>query len=167
MAPDTSTLTEPATGTSNADSVSNTTPAPAPAGAADTSRIDEAIAATHAVDPDGKSDDIDPDSLEGRLRLVLPGHTYFETGAVLPGPIRSLLEKLGASDDQVVKMGAPTAVRAVFSEPRGLWQLGVGTCHSGEHGYQVVVDGPGTDITREVRTVDDVIDLIRVLGAVK
>lgn len=132
-----------------------------------TSQIDEAIANTHVTDGPSNNGDVDPNSLEGQLKLALPGHTFFRTSAAIPDGLKGILEKLGASDDQVVTMGGPQLLQAMFTEPDGYWLLKIGSCHDGSHGYRVSVDGPGTDVQRECDSVDAVLNLLRILGAIK
>ncbi len=122
--------------------------------------IDKALADLHVVPPAGKevTDDVDPTSLEGRLRLALPGHTYFRISRAVPETLIRILETIGAETDSF--MAAPTSVKALFSEPAGVWKIEVQACHQGDHGYRVQVDGPATNITRDTPTIDGVITLI-------
>lgn len=156
MAPDTAVATESQTATGPSADTEDIT-----------SQIDEAIANTHVGDGPSNTGDVDPNSLEGRLRLALPGHTFFRKAAEIPGGLRNLLEKMGASDDQVVDMGGPQLLQAMYTEPDGYWLLKITSCHDGSHGYQVSVDGPGTDVQRECDSVDAVLNLLRILGAIK
>lgn len=114
-------------------------------------------------------DDIDPQSIEARLRLRLPGHTYFRTEAAVPEPIRQLLGSTGSAQllaqigDRVVKI--PTRTVATWSTPEGLWSVGVEECHS-DGGYHLAVNGPDTDITRDQLSADQVMELLERLGVI-
>lgn len=132
-------------------------------------KIDEAIAGTHVSDDDERagSGDVDPESLEGQLRLALPGHTYFRTGSAFPAAVKDLLAKFGATEEQLAESGGPVAIQALYTEPTGYWMIHIASCHKGSHGYQVSVDGPSTEIARQVESVSDVLSLLRVLGAIK
>jgi hypothetical protein len=130
-----------------------------PADARDISRIDEALKDLHVPRRAGTNEDVDAESLEGRLRLALPGHTHFSVGYVVPAGLQRVLEAIGADPVQIPN--APTAIEAKFSEPTGLWTIEVQTCHDGHHGYAVEVCGPNTKILRSVQTINAVLELIQ------
>lgn len=110
--------------------------------------------------------DVEPDSLEARLRLLLPGHTYFQRDEQdVPPIISQLADRLGARIAGSVSAGVSTVVKAVWSTPTGVWMV-KGHTH-GEHAtYHFMVDGPDTEVARDGLTVDQVVDLMQAVGAI-
>ncbi len=157
--------TEPTTEPTTAD--------PAAAATADqmAAKIDEALADTHLTANDSHSgdssdsSDVDPESLEAQLKLALPAYTYFQRHTALPKAVQALAQHLGASAEDLA--GAPEVIKAVYTVPEGVWMIEIGVCHGGEHGYKLVIDGPDTDLTREPKTVTELLDILRFVGAAK
>ncbi len=131
-----------------------------------TDRIAE-LTDTHDDDAGNGNGDPDPNSLEGRLRLQLPGHTYWQTRKLIPGPLAQLLERIGADVEDIVG-DAPQACTAMWSTPTRVWSVAF---HPGEADgrYDVGVKTFGGDdpvnVVRRDATADVVFDLLRTVGA--
>lgn len=98
--------------------------------------------------------DIDPDGLEAQLRQHLPSHTFFDTSSHL---LRS------AEGNHAV-----TLHRAMWSTPAGMWSVVFHPCPDAGHGdlYNLRVLGPGTDVGREHRTVEQALHTLRSLDVI-
>jgi hypothetical protein len=117
------------------------------------------------VTADTEPADIDPDSIEARLRLVLPGHTFFTKESALPEPIQQLLKSVGG--ELVGGQEIPDVLGVIWSTPTGMWRVKTRECphHSGS--YRVNIDGPDTELERGDLSIDQVLDLLGAVGAIK
>ncbi len=109
-------------------------------------------------------DDIAPESLEAKLRLVLPGHTFFRKDSGLPEHLQRMAESVGG-----VIVGGPKVnemLAAIWTVPTGVWMVKAQECVSTEGHYHVVIDGPETDLNRDDLSVQQVLDLLTAVGAI-
>lgn len=110
--------------------------------------------------------DIDPTSIEGRLRLQLPGHTYFRAGPAVPQTVLDQIPDGARLVAQVdgAPIDVPTRLQAVWSTRQGVWHVLVDEAPAG--GYHLAVEGPRTELARNRITADDVINILTVVGAI-
>lgn len=126
---------------------------------------DDLVNRIDAATADAQSEDVKPGSLEARLRLILPGHTFFKKGRGIPAPIQRLLDTIGG--ELVGATDAPEVVGAIWSTPGGVWMVKTQQSkHSGNEMYHLEVDGPDTDLERDDLTQDQVVDLLGAVGAI-
>jgi hypothetical protein len=120
-------------------------------------RIDTVTADT------SRDDDIEPGSMEARMRMLLPGHTFFQVETGIPEPIQRLLDGIGAELE-----GAPKVrvLSAVWSTPSGVWMFKVQECARTTDSFHMKIDGPDTEMERQHLTQDQVIDLLAAVGAI-
>lgn len=138
-----------------------------------TATIDATIdAATEAktttAQAETAGDDPAPDSLEARIRLLTPGHTYWTRGDA-PSVVRAVAQAFGAD----VRTAYPIC-KAVWSTPKGIWMLGFQQCADSDAGapeYHLSVDfstdGNGIDIALEGQTPDEVVAVLASLHAIR
>lgn len=139
------------------------------AGDADLSGIDETL--RQAAESSTKPDNGDPvaESLEARLRLLIPRHAVWRTDSALPAGLDSILSKLG----EILGAEVDTGHVVVWTTGEGDWQpTGVYkvmwlACCSEHRDYRVKVDAPGVEIERDQVTADQVIDLLKATGIVR
>jgi len=125
-------------------------------------------------------DDDTVETLEQRLRLLIPGHSYWEREKVqpeLPGPVAAMLGKLNIDPDDVKFVGddggAPEMVSVSWSTPEGFWVVQFAPCVGHEETddsqvstWHVVVQGPGTKLSRDHLSIGQTVDLLRLVGAI-
>lgn len=125
-----------------------------------TDRIDAEIADAAA----GK-EDIEPGSLEARLRLLFPGHTFWQKKSGMPAPLARLVERIGA---EIVGLPeVPEQLTAIWSTPTGVWMIAIQACTQtrGET-YHLKVEGPDTEVEREHLSADQVVEMLTAVGAI-
>jgi hypothetical protein len=108
--------------------------------------------------------DIAADSLEARLRLVLPGHTFFKKESGVPEQIQRFLASVGGE-----LVGAPKTnemLAAIWTTPTGVWLVKALECSKAEGRYHVVIDGPDTDLDRDDLSPQQALDLLAAVGAI-
>lgn len=117
------------------------------------------------------SNDIDPESLEAQLRLLLPGATFWTRERIdLPRQLAQMAEN---ADVHVIG-GPPPMWRAhaVWTVPNGqpfegVWQTAVNPCKSAPHLNHIIINGPDTELTRDQITTGDAIDLLAAVSGIK
>jgi len=108
--------------------------------------------------------DVAADSLEAKLRLVLPGHTFYKKETGIPQPIQNFLDSIGGE-----LAGAPKTrglLAAIWTTPTGVWMVKAQECSQTEGQYHVIIDGPDTDLDRDHLTSRQVLDLLAAVGAI-
>lgn len=95
-------------------------------------------------------------ALQGELRLILPGHTYFKLFSGQSAPRRVLV---GPGGQQFEIPPQPSGVNARWSTPTGMWRVIAAPCEPGLLHYDL--KGPGTHIVRGHRTFQKLVDSLR------
>lgn len=110
------------------------------------------------------SSDIPADSLEAKLRLVLPGHTFYKKESGIPAPVQRLLDSIGGELLGASKTNELLA--AVWTVPTGVWLVKAQECSKAEGRYHIIIDGPDTDLDRDDLSPQQVLDLLAAVGAI-
>ena len=143
-------------------------------------RIDAALEQADSDNADGM------DPLERRVRLLIPPHAFWnieEKSAVsrrLPAEIARIIEErmgVDAKDAEVELVSmlpdgtpVPTVKKhfVCWTTPKGIWQLGFAVHrHSPDEPadrYIVAIDAPGIEIKQPSMTIEEAVQLLKVLG---
>jgi len=130
-------------------------------------QAEEATADTGVDNGDGERAGGEKDPMEARLRLLLPGHTWWSTTQNLPDGLRQIADALGAEVPEDV---APRSHKALFSHPDGLWAVDF-MRHDACSNYYVKVQelgarDNGTKVVQKDISVDNTVYLLQMLGVV-
>jgi hypothetical protein len=135
--------------------------------------IDRVIADTLQHQEEGPDNgDPAPGSLEARLRVLFPSdHTFWrvETAVdLLPEPIQALLKSSGVGLIGEVPEGLRNVKKytVAHATPQGVWIVKFIRCPQHDDGYQLELDGPDVEISKHGLSEDEVVDLLRLVGAV-
>lgn len=108
--------------------------------------------------------DIDPDSLEARLRLLCPGHTFWTRKPAVPDLVAAAAHHFGRPlpDD------VPVSVKGIWTFPDGAWVVTFYLCDEGDGRlYHLDIDGPDTELHRSPITAADAVELLTSVGALR
>lgn len=121
--------------------------------------------ATAAETATADTDDFHTDTIEGRLRLVLPRHTFFETVSQSEAAaIASLVNAITGGG----LPKPPSGVVATWTTAQGIWKVILANPNGAEDGvYNASITGPERTSWRRTNvTASTVLDALRLCGAI-
>lgn len=118
------------------------------------------------------------DPLEARLRLLVPGNTFWRHRRPPAEEIKQFAQEVGeqlaeqmggqlAATQILGDIDLPAKIAAIWTSPDAVWMLAFRRCGDEVPLYHVSISGPDTKVSRKDITVDSAVDLLASVGAIK
>jgi hypothetical protein len=108
--------------------------------------------------------------LADRLRLLLPGNTYWKVSSVIPPMLEKIAESIGAEIAGLDDL--PKLYKAVWSTPERVWMVSFHRCVCDDHAepvwnVEICQIGDDTKVAQHGMTANEFITLLHAVKAIR